>query len=317
MSGFNAGLAGAPLVWSQGTVPYYTDVGDLSPLLPQASANAFVADAFTRWSNISTAAIATTNSGNLAEDVTGTNVTGGPSGVITMPADIQPSAVGTPVGIVYDADGAVTDAFLGSGASSLCSVNAVFGGPDNFSLDAHISHALVVLNGKCARTTTDLTYMKYQLVRVLGRVLGLDWADLNENVVDGVPSATPDDQLGFPLMHSLEPNCIGAPAPCTAAADQPKMEDISALSRLYPVTTANLGNFPGKILFSSTTARITGSVDLTGNGLRAQPMQGVKVVARWMDPATGTPSHRYVASSVSGFLFRGKQSDNRLRALIG
>ena len=43
----------------------------------------------------------------------------------------------------------------------------------------------------------------------------------------------------------------------------------------------------------------------TNNGLRAQPMQGVKVVARWVDPTTGVPSHRYVASSVSGFLFRG------------
>src|SRR5438270_11666016 len=126
VSGFNAGLAGTPLLWSQGTVQYYTDLGDLSPLLPRASANAFVADAFTHWTNISTAAIAAVNSGSLAEDVNGTNVTGGPSGVITMPTDIQPTAVGTPVGIVYDLDGAVTDAFLGSGASGLCSVNAVF-----------------------------------------------------------------------------------------------------------------------------------------------------------------------------------------------
>jgi len=303
VSGFNAGLAGTPLLWFQGTVRYYTDLGDLSPVLPQASANAFVADAFTRWTSISTAAIAAVNSGSLAEDVNGTNVTGGPSGVITMPADIQPTAVGTPVGVVYDADGAVTDAFLGSGASSLCSVNAVFGGPDNFSLDAHISHALLVLNGKCARTTADLTYMKYQLVRVIGRVLGLDWADLNENVVNGVP--TLDDELGFPLMHAIEPTCIAVPAPCTAFPDQPKLEDISALSRLYPVTTSNIGNFSGKILFASTTARIAGSVYFTNNGSRAQPMQGVKVVARWIDPATGVPSQRYVASSVSGFLFRG------------
>src|SRR5208283_1403711 len=36
-----------------------------------------------------------------------------------------------------------------------------------------------------------------------------------------------------------------------------------------------------------------------------QPMQGVNVFARWIDPSTGQPSHRYAASSVSGFLFTG------------
>lgn len=34
-------------------------------------------------------------------------------------------------------------------------------------------------------------------------------------------------------------------------------------------------------------------------------MQGVNVVARWIDPATGLPSDQYSASSVSGFLFTG------------
>ena len=34
-------------------------------------------------------------------------------------------------------------------------------------------------------------------------------------------------------------------------------------------------------------------------------MQGVNVVARWIDPSTGLPSHAYAASSVSGFLFTG------------
>ena len=34
-------------------------------------------------------------------------------------------------------------------------------------------------------------------------------------------------------------------------------------------------------------------------------MQGVNVVARWIDPSTNLPSHGYGASSVSGFLFSG------------
>ena len=34
-------------------------------------------------------------------------------------------------------------------------------------------------------------------------------------------------------------------------------------------------------------------------------MQGVNVVAQWIDPQTGLPSHAVSASSVSGFLFCG------------
>ncbi len=57
---------------------------------------------------------------------------------------------------------------------------------------------------------------------------------------------------------------------------------------------------------STATARIYGSVyfvDRLGNV--AQPMQGVNVVARWIDPSTHLPSDEYGASSVSGFLFIG------------
>ena len=79
-----------------------------------------------------------------------------------------------PVAIVYDADGAVTDALLGQGAGSAgsCFTNAAYGGVDGFSTDAHLLHALVILNGICAQTATQLPDVKYRLVRVLGRMLG-------------------------------------------------------------------------------------------------------------------------------------------------
>src|SRR5579883_3453730 len=54
---FNPGTAGTPLTWSQGTISYYTDQGDLSAQLPGASADAFVASAFARWTSIPTAAV--------------------------------------------------------------------------------------------------------------------------------------------------------------------------------------------------------------------------------------------------------------------
>ncbi|MFY9947609.1 MAG: hypothetical protein WAK27_02870, partial [Candidatus Sulfotelmatobacter sp.] len=127
---FNSSAMGQPLTWSQGQVNYYTDQGDLSPILPNTAANAFVAGAFLQWSSVSVAAIAVTNPGQLAEDVNGSNIAVNSNGTVTAPADITPAAIQTPVGIVYDYDGSVTDALLGAGAGapSQCFWNAVYGG---------------------------------------------------------------------------------------------------------------------------------------------------------------------------------------------
>ena len=305
---FDPSVKGQPLVWSGGTVNYYTDPGDLSPLLPHASADAFVADAFSRWTLVPTAAVAANEAGPLAEDVNGSNVILNPDGSITMPADILPTATSKPLGVVYDADGSVTSALLGSGAggAGYCFTNAVFGGDDNLGTNAQFQHALVVINGNCAQTTGQLPDVKYRLVRTLGRVLGLDWSQVNINVLTWKPLPTADDQAGFPVMHESDhSNCVPISI-CYPNADVPKMDDQAVLSRLYPVTSQNLGNFPGKQVFSQNSVRIHGSVYFVGTGgTAAQAMQGVNVVARWIDPSTGQPSHAYSASAVSGFLFHG------------
>jgi hypothetical protein len=308
VSYFNAGTAGTPLTWAQGQVSYYTDQGDLSPILPGPNADAFVADAFSQWTTISTAAVAATRAGQLAEDVNGSNVYVNPDGSITMPADIEPTATDKPVGVVYDYDGTVTDALLGQGAGdpSECFYNAAYGGADNFGTDAYFQHALVVINGMCALSSSQLTDVEYRLVRVLGQVLGLGWSQVNDNVLTHQPPPTQYDYAGFPVMHSIDPpNCIPITL-CYANPYQPKMDDQASLSRLYPVTPSNQSQFPGKQLFSANTVRIHGSVYFThSSGQSAQAMQGVNVIARWIDPSTGVPSRQYAASSVSGFLFVG------------
>jgi hypothetical protein len=146
---FDPTTMGTPLIWAQGAIHYYTDQGNLSGILPGTSADSFVATAFNLWTSIPTADVSATRSGQLAEDVGGANVTM-VNGALTLPTDIQPSAVGTPVGIVYDADGAVTDALLGTGASNsaYCASNSAFGGIDNFATNAQFQHAVIVLNGK-------------------------------------------------------------------------------------------------------------------------------------------------------------------------
>ena len=304
---FDPSTAGQPLIWPQGTITYFTDQGDLSPILPNASANSFVASAFSPWTSVSTAAVAATSGGQLAEDVSGANVIVNADGSISMPADIQPTATGTPVGIVYDYDGSVTDALMGSGAgaSTQCFSNAVFGGNDNYGAFATYQHALIVINGQCALQSSQITDVEYRLVRVIGSVLGLGWSQVNPNVIT-TPHPTSDDYAGFPVMHfSDPPNCVPITL-CYPNPSQLAMDDAASLSRLYPVTPQNQSTFPGKQIFSTATARIHGSVWFTDpHGNRTQAMQGINVVARWIDPNTGLPSRRYAAASVSGSLFTG------------
>src|SRR5208282_598237 len=305
---FAATVTGQPLVWPQGTITYYTDQGDLSPILPNVAANAFVDAAFNQWTSVPTAAIVASSGGQLAEDVNGTNVYVNSGGTITMPADIQPSATGTPVGVVYDEDGSVTEALLGAGAgaSSQCFTNAVYGGDDNFGAMATYQHALIVINGQCVQVSSQLVEVEYRLARVIGAVFGLGWSQLNLNVITGSPPPVAADFAGFPLMHDIDSTSCVPITTCYPNPLQLAVDDVSAMSRLYPVTAHNLSSFSGKQIFSSTTTGIQGSVWFTDtSGNPTQPMQGVNVVARWIDPSTGLPSGQYAASSVSGFLFTG------------
>src|ERR1022692_643536 len=299
-SGYNTGVEGRALIWANGTgststVQYFTDQGNLSPILTGAQADAIVATAFNTWTSVPGVALTASQGGHLAEDVNGSNIETNGYGVVTVPADITPSATGTPVGIVYDYDGSVTNAILGEGAGDLqdCFTNAVYGGPDNFSVGGNIVHALVVINGICANTAAQLPDVQYRLVRLLGRVLGLGWSQANLNVLTQKPPPSDADFAGFPVMHFLDSIACVPISICYPDAATPKMDDSVALGRLYPAS-AN----------PQPSGRVYGSVYFTdASGIAGQQMQGVNVVARLM--VSGQPSRQYVATSVSGFLFCG------------
>jgi hypothetical protein len=55
-TGYTTGLAGTPVRWQGTQITYYTDQGDLSVLERQSGINALVADAFSRWTGVATAA---------------------------------------------------------------------------------------------------------------------------------------------------------------------------------------------------------------------------------------------------------------------
>ena len=295
-SGYNPGVEGQPLLWANASVTYYTDQGDLSPILPSAQADAFVAAAIAPWTSAPGVQFNATQAGHLAEDVNGSNIQAAQNGVITAPADITPTATSTPLGIVYDFDGSVTDALLGQGAGDLadCFTNAVYGGPDSFSASGNIVHAVAVINGVCAATTGQLPDVQYRLERVLARIFGLGWSQANLNVLTGEPPPSPDDYQGFPLMHFSDPvNCVPISV-CYPNAAAPKLDDVTAFARLYPAPGGN----------PQPTGRIWGDLYFTiASGVATQPMQGVNVVARLL--VNGQPSRRYVVTSVSGFEFVG------------
>ena len=182
-----------------------------------------------------------------------------------------------------------------------CQNNAVYVWIDNFNPDATIAHAVIVLNGLCATNSAMLQMMSFELERAFGRVLGLDYAQVN-------PGAATNGEIGgmqgWPVMEPLSGGCGASGGDCIPDPTTLRYDDIAALNRIYPITTANLANFPGKQLTAPNTISIQGSLSFrTGYG-----MQGVNVVARPLD-ANGNPLYEYTVTAVTGALFGGNHGN--------
>src|SRR5579883_325091 len=299
---FDPSVKGRPVRWANGAVSYYLDQGGLGPAADASTAASMVAAAAAAWNSVPTAAVNIAPGGMLDEDVSGSNVSANSDGSITMPGDIQSSATNKPVAVIFDSDGSVINALLGAGASnpSDCRDNAVVTLVDNLGTDATIRHALMILNGLCAWNSGQLEVMQYQLVRGLGRILGLDWSQANEENFAS-HNITSDDLQGWPIMHPVEYLCEFAGSFCSPNWTTPRYDDIAALNRLYPVIPANLSSFPGKTLTAAATISVQGTIHFR-NG---QGMQGVNVVLRPINSGTSTPDVRYTVTAVSGAFFQG------------
>src|SRR5580700_5977238 len=82
-SGYNPGVEGQALIWANGSVQYFTDQGNLSPILTGPQADALVATAFSAWTTIPGVALTASQGGHLAEDVNGSNIQTNGDGVVT------------------------------------------------------------------------------------------------------------------------------------------------------------------------------------------------------------------------------------------
>jgi len=65
--GFDPAVKGQSVTWAGGNIQYFTDQGDLSPILSGGQADTLVADVFTHWTGVPGVAITATLAGHLAE----------------------------------------------------------------------------------------------------------------------------------------------------------------------------------------------------------------------------------------------------------
>ncbi len=234
--------AGQSEMWATSQLLYYTDAGSLGSGVSHAQADAMVAAAAAVW-NVPTSSLTLAQGGQLAEHVSSANTYFGRDGVV-FPADVETTnEAAVPVAVIYDTDGSVTDLLLGAGASNpvACRQNAVTESVDDIEPDGHIHHALLLLNGRCVGATAEqLTQMQYQLTRAFGRVLGLAWAQVNDNVFTAASTVTADQETYWPLMHPLDVLCGAYSYQCMQNPFTLRADDLSSLSGLYPVTNGNL-----------------------------------------------------------------------------
>ena len=297
--------SGSPIHWYLAGPKYYTDRGDLSTTVNHAAADALVAGAAAVW-NVPSASLVVAQGGVLAEHVTGASITVGGGGTPVMPADVQSSNwQNIQIAILYDTDGSVIDALLGTGGSdpSGCLQNGVVESVDLFGTAGTIEHAILILNGRCTGTDARLqTQMQYQLVRAFGRILGVGWSQTNDAVFTAT-SAHPSTGLQrqyWPVMHPIDVICgpytyLCMPSPFTLRPD-----DVSALAQLYYVYPGDSMYEPGKQDTLANASEVFGSMTFPdGSG-----MEGVNVTAQRHKIDKTYYEQIEVVSAVSGFAFR-------------
>ena len=290
-----------PVVWYTNQPLYFTDPGDLSTYVNHAAADALVAAAADVW-NVPTSSLVLGDGGTLSEHISGANVYLGPNGLV-FPADVQSSNyLAKQIAVIYDTDGSVTDLLLGSGASDpgSCRQNAVTESVDSIVPAGYIEHALLVLNGRCTGPSPEQQLqMQYQLMRAFGRILGLGWSQVNDNVFTGSPAPTYYQALNWPIMHPIDIICGPYTYQCLPQPFTLRPDDLSALDLLYFIPQNQAP--PGKTDTLFQAQEITGRLLFpTGQG-----MEGVNVVARRLHQFWNVPEAWQSVSSVSGFLFMG------------
>ena len=281
--------------WYRHDVQYFVDAGPLSASVDHAAATALVDAAAAVWT-VDGIPFSLGNGGVLSEDVSGDNVYLGASGPV-WPADVQKTNyTAKQIAVVFDTDGSITDTLLGSGASAPgnCRTNSVTESVDLFIQPGKIAHAIVVVNGRCSGPAPEQQLqLRYQLMRTFGRVIGLGWSQLNDNVFTGTPTPQYQDQAHWPIMHPIDVICGLYSYQCLPQPFTLRDDDIAALA-MVSAEQLNLSN--------NNKITVVGWIRFP-NG---EGMNGLNLVGRRNFPNEGYGTEAYGSvSAVSGFLARG------------
>jgi hypothetical protein len=306
-------LSGQIIAFYTSQVSYATDPGTLSAQVSHAQADAMVAAAAGVW-NIPIASVKLAQGGQLAEHVSGANAYFDGAEVV-FPADVSAANyLNVQIAVIYDTNGSVTDLLLGSGASnpSGCRQNGVTESVDSFGATGTIQHAVIVLNGLCVTSAPQsLLQMQYQTMRAFGRVLGLAWSQVNDNLFTGSSQPTAGQMAHWPVLHPIDVVCGPYTYLCMQSPFTLRVDDMSALALVYPVTAQNVT--AGKVPSITNAADVVGWTYFpTGQGMELLNMTvTMNREGGWEDWQT--------ASGISGMEFQvdggnpvtGKEPDAR------
>lgn len=291
--------AGVPMAWYTSQPMYYTDPGQLSSGVSHAQSDAMVAAAAAVW-NLPMANVTLAQGGELAEHVSGSNSYFNGTDFV-FPNDVEAANYqAIQIAVIYDTDGSITDLLLGSGASGPleCRQNGVTESVDSFGTGGAIQHAVIVLNGLCVGSSPQqMTQMQYQLMRTFGRVLGLAWSQLNDNVFTGVATVTAAQMAVWPVMHPIDIVCGPYTYQCMQNPFTLRPDDVAALTALYPVASST----SGKIASGVNTASASGTVQFTTR----QGMEVTNVtMVRWLLGTESGYEPYPILSSTTGYTFQ-------------
>jgi hypothetical protein len=291
---------GIPIALYTSSPLYSTDPGNLSATVSHAQADAMVAAAAAPW-NVPTSTLVLKQGGELAEHVSSGNVYFDGSEMV-FPADVSASNYrNIPIAVIYDTDGSVIDTLLGDGASdpSGCRQTGVVESVDSIGPEGAIHHAMLILNGRCVGSTPQqLLQMQYQLERAFGRVIGVSWSQLNDNLFTGATQPTAGQIDYWPIMHPIDVLCGPYSYQCMTNPFQLRMDDVDTLALLYPVITPDIA--------AGQTSIWTNALNLGGQVLfpTGQGMDGVNVVATRQLRSASKPEAWQVTSSVTGYSYQ-------------
>jgi hypothetical protein len=272
VTGPSADQPGQAYRWAMIPIPYQTDKGGLGNKTND-QANALVSASFDLWHGASTAAVSFSNSGQLSNDITSSNIVDFYNSIGDCSDATQPSNA-----IVYDLNGSIMTA-LGYDNNSILGFSGAICTNDAAGT---YTRGGTVLNGRFidgqadspSHASVTLEVFKTVITHEFGHLIGLDHSQINLNCYtdSSCPAA---DMAGVPVMF---------PVLLDNATNALKTDDVAAVSVLYPASN-----------FSSTTGRIQGNVRFSDG---TTPAQGYNVVARLVsDPRTTA------VSCVSGYLF--------------